>query len=343
MSRKLKKGMTLVELLVVLVILASLAVTVSVSSSGMIDRAHVEKARRQGDAMRSALTRDEGLNLACDMGRLPNPAQPGELALLASRVFRSDVQHREGDYGPLDKDTAGDGNLRFAPLYRSYSMLELKNSITNNPAEYAQLTAFMGMASVSNLWRNTSVGGGWRGPYCTACPQDSENQQMTDPFGGLWDFAEDGSMRTIVSYGFDQLADTDAYAETNDWRAADLRFPVCPTNDTATLHVRLEWTEEVSSTGTVFVCCLAPRLNMDHETDSEGICKMTPAAFHCKTAASGSDGVSIDGLSPGNWGVFVGVTDGASRYSAPIRVVSLQFGQKTVQFKLSRCQPYNIR
>jgi len=338
MSVKSKSGMTLVELLVVLVILAGLAVSVAVSSSGMLDRSRVEKTRMQGEAMRAALTRVDGLNLACDMGRMPNPAQPGELALLVSRAFREDVQHAEGDEGPLDANTAGDGALKFAPLYREYTMLELKSSITNNPANYALLDAFLAKATVSNIWRMATVGGGWRGPYCTACAQDGANQQLPDPFGGLWNFAEDGALLSLVSYGSDRLSDADTAAETNDWRTADLKFPVCVTNDTASLSV--EWDPSaLSSTGTVLVCCLAPRLNIDLEEDGDGICKMTPAAFASAVGMSSGGGISLEGLSPGNWCVFIGVDAGENGiYAAPVRAVSLQTGPKTVRFNLMKCE-----
>ncbi len=334
-----RNGMTLVELLVVLVILASLAVTVSVSSSGMIDRARVEKARRQGESMRDALTREDGLNLACDMGRMPNPAQPGELALLVSRAFRGDVQHKNGESGPLDADTAADGALQFAPNYRQYRMLDLKRSITNKVPEYAVLDNLMKHATVSNLWSAASVGGGWRGPYCTACSQDDDNWQLPDPFGGLWDFANDGDMMTLTCYGSDQLAETDPDADINDWRTADIHFPVCPTNDTASLHVK--WVlpgDMTSSTGAVFVCCLSPRLSTAHERDADGFCMMTPAAFASASGLSGADGITVEGLSPGNWGVFVGIDSGKDGvYSAPIGVVPIQKGRKSVKFILSKC------
>ena len=47
-----REGMTLVELLVVLVILASLAASVAVSTSGTVDRAKRDRTVRQGEAMR---------------------------------------------------------------------------------------------------------------------------------------------------------------------------------------------------------------------------------------------------------------------------------------------------
>ena len=65
---KSKSGMTLVELLVVLVILASVAVSVAVSSSGMLERTRVDRTAAQGEVLRDALEAHDGLSIVSDLG-----------------------------------------------------------------------------------------------------------------------------------------------------------------------------------------------------------------------------------------------------------------------------------
>lgn len=326
-----RSGMTLVELLVVLVVLASLAISVAVSSSGLVDGAKAERTRRQGEAMRDALTRAEGLNLARDMGRMPDPAQPGELGLFVSRAFRRDVQRIDGaDAGPLDPDNPGD--LRFAPVYRQYGLLELKDSITNNPARFSDFAALFNVAAISNLWSGATIGGGWRGPYCTAAAQDEETLLLLDPYGGCWDFTADGAMRSLVSYGLDRMK-AGGTAGTNDWRNVDLTFAVCTTNDTGELLIEVAFPEDVenAATNAVSAYCIAPCLHSESENlEADGVtCRMLPASFKYGGGAGGT--VAVHGLSSGTWAVCLAAkTDGAD-YVAPVRIVTV--GQGMVKFR----------
>lgn len=329
----MRKGLTLVELLVVLAILAAIASSVAVSVDGMGFRAKVEEARRQGEAMRDAIRRSEGLSLAADMGMNPHEFGPGALGLLSSRAFRIGTQ-RLAD-GRLDEEHPGD--FRLAPIYREYGLDELRLSATNVSASaLAALDAAMaGDAALSNSWAQARLGGGWRGPYCTAALQDGETWLLKDPFGGFWDVrAMDGvgtsGTAALMSYGRDQIPDTSAGADKNDWRNKDLAFPLSPTNATVSLTVEVFLDPSAESSKTVHVYCVAPTLDLaDEECTMRGL--MAHATVSA-TSAGGSETIR-DGLAPGEWAVFVFTSDGETKF-APVRKVLLSPGSNKVKILL---------
>lgn len=341
MSGGLKRGMTLVELLVVLVILAGLATSIAVSSSGMLDRARTERAVRQGEAMRDALTRPEGLNLAFDMGRLPDPAQPGELSLMVSRNFKCDVLRIDNlPAGPLDAERVG--TVRRMPLFRQYDIATLANSVTGTSLA-AEFKAFTnGLNAAGNRYKSMTIGAGWRGPYCTEVAQD-ENGLLPDPFGGYWDISTAGGMTRLVCYGQDRLPDIDVSADTNDWRSADIVVPVCPTPASLSMHVEArQAASDVAAVG-VRVHCLGPRLNANlFMTDSDGVqcCKIV-GQYACATnkvlsvteAGDSLDMSQDDGLTPGTWAVFLCATNGRNAVRA-MRMVELRPGRNMVRFQI---------
>lgn len=119
-------GMTLVELLAVLAILAGLMVIASVSTATTRSRVRAEKTAKSGLAIIDALNRSEGLSFVSDMGR--PPVDSDELSLLFVR-----------------QDTA-----------EAYSYRELATTfLTNNVPRY-----------VINAFTWPKLGAGWRGPYC---------------------------------------------------------------------------------------------------------------------------------------------------------------------------------
>ena len=341
MSGGLKRGMTLVELLVVLVILAGLATSVAVSSSGMLDRARTERAVRQGEAMRDALTRPEGLNLAFDMGRMPDPAQPGELSLLVSRNFMYNAQRIDSlSAGPLDVES--NGTLRRMPLFRQYDIATLANSVTGTSLA-AEFKAFTnGLNAAGSRYKSMTIGAGWRGPYCTAVAHD-ENGLLPDPFGGYWDISAAGGMTRLVCYGQDRLSDVDVSADTNDWRSADIVVPVCPAQAAVSLHVEARQSSPDAAAVGVLVHCIAPRLDANlFETDSDGVpcCKIVGqyacAAKKTLSVTAAGDSVDMsqeDGLTPGTWAVFLCATNGPNSMRAG-RTVELRPGRNMVRFQI---------
>ncbi len=328
-----KKGMTLVELLVALVILAAIATSVAVSTSGMTERANVERAVREAEGLRDALTRRDGLNLASDMGMNPNDFTPGMLGLAATRTFRINEQ-REAE-GTLDADNPGD--MRHAPIYREYALIDLKNSVTNHAAEIAVLNNLLSeRQSVSNEWAGVKIGAGWRGPYCAAVRQDEETRLVRDPFGGWWDAKrlDDGSGSFgVVSYGGDCLPMTDVNAQTNDWRAADIVIPVCATNSAVSLEVELALPE--NTTGNIRLYCISPRLDTVG-ADSDFVCAMRGRLAYFELAASGETLTSVVSgeLGTGVWAIFACVTGGANPIVSRISTMHLYTGTNRVRMNL---------
>ena len=327
------KGLTLVELLVALVILAALATSVAVSASGMADRANVERAVREGEGLRDALTRREGLNLACDMGMDPGDFAPGELGLAVTRTFRINGQ-RNAD-GTLDADNPGD--LRHAPIFKEFALIDLKNSVTNHAAEIADLNNLLvERQSISNEWAAVKIGAGWRGPYCTAVRQDVETRLVRDPFGGWWDAKRlgDGSGAFgVVSYGGDCLPETDVNAQANDWRAADVVIPVCATNSAVSLQVELTLPE--NTVGNVRLYCISPRLDSAN-VDQNLICTMRGRLAYFELPASGETLTSVltGELGTGAWAVFACVAGGANPLVSRVSTLYLHTGINKLHMNL---------
>ena len=329
----MRKGLTLVELLVVLAILAAIASSVAVSADGMGFRAKVEEARRQGEAMRDAIRRSDGLSLAADMGMNPHEFSSGALGLLASRAFRIGTQRLPDER--LDGENPG--HLRFAPLYREYRLDELRASTTNleSSALAALDAAVANDAALSNAWSQTRLGGGWRGPYCTAAVQDSETRLLKDPFGGFWDVrvmdgADLSGTAALTSCGGDQIPDSCAGADTNDWRNADMEFPFSATNAAVSLTVEVSLESSAESSKTVHVYCISPTLDVANEE-----CSMRGHMAHAivsATAAGGSETIR-DGLAPGEWAVFAFTSDGETKF-APVRKVVLSSGSNKAKILL---------
>jgi prepilin-type N-terminal cleavage/methylation domain-containing protein len=143
-------GMTLVELLVTLVILAGLMTVASVSTATLRERHRVEKTERTGQAIIEALNRYEGLSFVSDMGR--PPVDTDELKLLFSR-----------DNGADDP----------APAYALHESVipDLDPSVRH----------------ITNNLAMPVLGAGWRGPYCETAALDG-GLALRDGFGGEWAF-----------------------------------------------------------------------------------------------------------------------------------------------------------
>lgn len=127
-------GLTLVELLVVLVILVGLMTAASVSTAGLRERHRVETTARAGQAVVDALNRSEGLSFVSDMGWLPG--NPDELAFLF-------VRNHDADFP------------------RAYTQHTL--TIPNIPD-----------VRVTNNMAMPVLGTGWRGPYCDTVKLDAD-------------------------------------------------------------------------------------------------------------------------------------------------------------------------
>lgn len=330
----MKKAFTLIELLVVLAIMAAIATSVALSTSGMMDRARRDRAMLQGEAMRRALICTDGLNAAADMGMNPCDFKCGSLALLASRTFRVNTAYRED--GAIDDSSPGD--LRHAPLFRGYDLVALKNSSTNSPSALAALNDILREhQDISNHWAAAKICAGWRGPYCTELRPDETTRLLPDPFGGWWDarnLADASGTFAIISLGQDLLPESDASADANDFRNADIVLPVSPTNGTISVFAELQLPGD-SAAGTAQLYCLSAQLDPG-ATDKDLVCLMRGKLLSCETAVSGSTCYCTiaDGLNPGPCAFFAFLENASTHLASPIAITNLSGGTNKVRLKL---------
>ena len=144
-------GLTLVELMVTLVILAGLLTAASVSTATFRERHRAEKTASIGRAIVDALNRVDGLSFVSDMGRLP--ASADELKYLFAQ----------------------DNGLAALPAYSQHALAFSGLPIADS--------------HVTNNFAMPTLGAGWRGPYCdTAAAALGADGALLDGFGGEWSF-----------------------------------------------------------------------------------------------------------------------------------------------------------
>ena len=231
---KSKSGMTLVELLVVLVILASVAVSVAVSSSGMFERTRVDRTTAQGEAMRDAFEAHDGLSIVSDLGTsyfraiqtaITNTVDGTDTALLNllfdyrhPREITVDVEGADPITSTVEKEVAAYHTLTCT---NTYAML-LSAIVTNATLRTKMLDKWFGGAAAA-----PQLGGGWRGPYCTAKVMDSD-RILRDAFGGAWRFSTNNVSRSAFAFSLMSLG-RDRAEGGADWpdedRLIDVRSP----------------------------------------------------------------------------------------------------------------------
>ncbi len=238
---KSKSGMTLVELLVVLVILASVAVSVAVSSSGMFERTRVDRTTAQGEALRDALEAHDGLSIVSDLGTsyfraiqtaMTNTVDGTDTALLNllfdyrhPREITVEVEGAEPVTGTIIKEVAAYQTRAFTNTYATL----LSGIVTNATLRTKMLDRWFGGASAS-----PQLGGGWRGPYCTAKVMDSD-RILRDAFGGAWHFSTNNVSRSAFAFSLMSLG-RDRAEGGADWPDEDLLIDVrSPTETTLTV------------------------------------------------------------------------------------------------------------
>ena len=237
MSGGLKKGMTLVELLVVLVILASVAVSVAVSSSGMLERTRVDRTTAQGEAMRDALEAHDGLSIVSDLGisyfraiqtAITNTVDGTDTALLNllfdyrhPREITVEVEGAEPAPDTIIKEVAPYQTLTFTNTYATL----LSGIVTNSTLRTKMLDKWFGGTAAA-----PQLGGGWRGPYCAAKVLDSD-RILRDAFGGAWRFSTNTASRSAFAFSLMSLGRDHAEGGT-DWPDEDRLFGVRSPADT---------------------------------------------------------------------------------------------------------------
>lgn len=234
---KSKSGMTLVELLVVLVILASVAVSVAVSSSGMFERTRVDRTAAQGEVLRDALEAHDGLSIVSDLGisyfraiqtAITNTVDGTDTALLNllfdyrhPREITVEVEGAEPASDTIIKEVAAYQTLTFTNTYATL----LSGIVTNATLRTKILDKwFSGTAAAPQL------GGGWRGPYCAAKVLDSD-RVIRDAFGGAWRFSTNNVSRSTFAFSLMSLG-RDRAEGGADWPDEDRLFGVRSAADT---------------------------------------------------------------------------------------------------------------
>ncbi len=333
MTGKSRRGLTLVELLVVLVILASLAVTVSVSTSGMLERAHVDKTRLQGEAMRDAFEAHDGLSIVSDLGigflrgvqnsmtNTTDGTDTAPLSLLFSYRHPLEVvalyEGADPDVGTVFKEVAGYGVVNTTNTYRQI----VADAVTN--------------AVDFSKFGNSPVGfgGGWRGPYCSAKVMDADGQ-LRDGFGGTWRFGTNSTSRSSFSFSLVSLG-RDRCEGGIDWADADAGFDVrlSPT----TMSVSLEAPDGVSIVA-YYAFCFEPSVQLTYSNTVEEdvlLRSVSTRSGEPVCTFSETDVTSDKAITPGLRLVSaVGVTLEGGVLHAPPRPVMIRPGSNFVELSL---------
>lgn len=322
-----RRGMTLVELLVVLAILAGLTAAVMAGAAATREKARYDRTARDAAAMAEALTRADGLSLVSDLGLAPDSAEALCLlfgARLPTETVTPDPENPGGTVTSVAVLDVPAWALRAAPLIPA----------TTAPQYTAAEVA--AVAAITNRFAAVTLGAGWRGPYCAgdalaADDSDPDNPIpfVVDGFGGPWEF--DGE--TLVSRGRDRMDDAlRAAQDAIDWRDRDRTFAVPAPAPTLSLTVEAEGAATVVQRLHVFVH--QPALTVGAASASVGLaCRY----YRFENA----DSVLLsEGLTVGERVVFVLAETTSGTQSAPARRVLLRPGANSVNLSLHPATAY---
>ncbi len=322
------RGMTLVELLVVLVILAGLTAAVMTGAAATREKGRYEQTARDAEAMAEALTRADGLSLVSDLGLAPDSAEALCL-LFGARLPTETVTPDPENPG----ETVASVAVLDVPAWalRSAPLIPATTAPQYTAAEVAAV------AAITNRFAAVTLGAGWRGPYCAgdalaADDSDPDNPipYVVDGFGGPWEF--DGE--TLVSRGRDRMDDAlrpDAAAV--DWRDRDRTFAVSAPAPTLSLTVKPEGDAVVQL---LHVFVHQPALTVGATSASVGLaCRY----YRFENA----DSVLLnEGLTLGERVVFVLAETDSGAMAAPPRRVLLRPGANAVTLPLHTATDYPL-
>ena len=323
-----RRGMTLVELLVVLAILAGLTAAVMAGAAATREKARYDRTARDAAAMAEALTRADGLSLVSDLGFAPDSAEALCLlfgARLPAETVTPDPENPGGTVTSVAVLDVPAWALRSAPLIPA----------TTAPQYTAAEVA--AVAAITNRFAAVTLGAGWRGPYCAgdalaADDSDPDNPipYVVDGFGGPWEF--DGE--TLVSRGRDRMDDAlrpDAAAV--DWRDRDRTFAVSAPAPTLSLTVEAEGDAVVQL---LHVFVHQPALTVGATSASVGLA--------CRYYRFENDDSVLlsEGLTLGERIVFVLAKTASGTMAAPPRRVLLRPGANAVTLPLHYASAYPL-
>ena len=323
------RGMTLVELLVVLVILAGLTAAVMTGAAATREKGRYDQTARDAEAMAEALARPDGLSLVSDLGFVPDEAN-GLCLLFGARLPHETVTMDPENPG----ETLTSVTVHDIPAWR---LLEAPLvPATTEPAYNADEIA-PAAAAVTNRFDVVTLGAGWRGPYCTGNALDADDSDPDNPipflrdgFGGLWEF--DGT--TLVSRGRDRMDDAlRSDSASIDWRDRDRTFAVPAPAPTLSLTVEAEGGAAVQL---LHVFVHQPALTVGAASASVGLaCRY----YRFENA----DSVLLSkGLTVGERVVFALAETASGAQSAPARRVLLRPGANAVTLPLHPATDYPL-
>jgi prepilin-type N-terminal cleavage/methylation domain-containing protein len=194
-SDRAMPGFTLVELLVALVILASLVTVASVSLESTQLKARADKTSRIGRQVIADLERSDGPGFVSDFGRLP--ASADELKFLFSQTVTDSLL--------VD---------RTAAAYQLQN-LDLPPDSSLPPGDYSKIEVAFG---------SPVLGIGWRGPYSLSTElrrKAGQASEFLDGWTNHWSVVVDtGALSSLRSLGRDGIPGG------QDWQDEDLEFPL---------------------------------------------------------------------------------------------------------------------
>lgn len=225
---EMRKGLTLVELLVVLAILAAIATSVAVSSASAVDRGRVDRTIRQGETMREALEREDGLSLTSDLGQIFDVTTTDDASRNAVNLSRLGYL-----WSPSNRyETAVENGANATPFsafkelprYRQLAFDFIPTNFTALTGVSAAKAAALTNAMAKTCGLSSSLGAGWRGPYCRERNVMNADFELRDGFGGLWECETSPTNFVLVSRGQDREAD--GVSANKSWQEEDRLFDV---------------------------------------------------------------------------------------------------------------------
>ena len=323
------RGMTLVELLVVLVILAGLTAAVMTGAAATREKGRYEQTARDAEAIAQALARPDGLSLVSDLGFVPDNAN-GLCLLFGARLPHETVTEDPEHPGEMLTNVT----VHDIPAWRLLESALIPETTTPQYTA-AEVAA---VAAITNRFAAVTLGAGWRGPYCAgdalaADDSDPDNPIpfVVDGFGGPWEF--DGE--TLVSRGRDRMDDAlrpDAAAV--DWRDRDRTFAVPAPAPTLSLTVEAEGGAVVQR---LHVFVHQPALTVGAASASVGL-----ACRYYRSSDNADSVLLSEGLTLGERVVFVLAETASGAMAAPPRRVLLRPGVNAVTLPLHSASAYPL-
>ena len=325
------RGMTLVELLVVLVILAGLTAAVMTGAAATREKGRYEQTARDAEAIAQALARPDGLSLVSDLGFVPDNAN-GLCLLFGARLPHETVTEDPEHPGEMLTNVT----VHDIPAWRLLESALIPETTTPQYTA-AEVAA---VAAITNRFAAVTLGAGWRGPYCEGKALDADESDPNNPipflrdgFGGLWEF--DGT--ALISRGRDRLDDTLLPdADAIDWRDRDRTFAVSVPVPTLSLTVKPEGDAAVQR---LHVFVHQPALTLPTTVGAVPTVGLACRYYRFENA----DSVLLnEGLTVGERVVFVLAKTASGAMAAPPRRVLLRPGANAEALSLHPATTYPL-